>query len=509
VDESLTVLEIRRGEPAGSKNIASLVFLSVHPEAMSHETALYQSDFTGLAMTLLEKRDGIVAGFFNGADGDISVRWKLQNRNEAVKLAGDLVKALDALPPGEALDPDLRILVARAEIQANPYPGSESAGWRMSPLYTPKRPRLPLAATPLFGVATVGGAEDARTPLFDLGWKPGVRRKPREGQGVKVGAFESVLLPGINLTTFIAPSCYYPESFSVSLVSFAGKTPMSFSVLPGELTRTTWWRMRKLLEKEFPALGPVIPIGLANDYIVYVTTPEEYAAQGYEGASNIFGPSTGDVLSQVSHELGKGLHPPVTSRRRVPERRFYPEWKKESFGPEWLGVAYSQPDDCLEPLIVDDKNESDRHWKNAPYRHWPRFEWREPETDLWGAAARRWVSIVRESGEVLEDEAVGNLLTVYRNPPAKDAAARTRLRHAHPRYSLAGVRHKPVERTRLEKDDSPRWAAIWLWPATVNRNEKFYFSVALGDHPPFCSVPFTIEEVENCPSPVIKDRACP
>ncbi len=508
VDESLTVLEIHRGEPGDSKHIASLVFLSVHPEAMSHETALYQSDFTGLAMTLLEKRDGIVAGFFNGADGDISVRWKLQNRNEAVKFAGDLVRALDALPPGEPLDPDLRVLVARAEILANPYSRSESAGWRMSPLYSPKRRRLPLAATPLFGVATVGGGEDARTPLFDLGWKPGVRREPREGQGVKVGAFESVLLPGINLTTFIAPSCYYPESFSVSLVSLTGKTPMSFSVLPGELTRTMWRRIQKRLEKEFPSLGPVVPIGLANDYIVYVTTPEEYAAQGYEGASNIFGPSTGDVLGHVSCDLARGLHPPVTSRRRIPERRFYPDWEKKSFGPEWLGIAYSKSDDELEPLIVDDKNESDRHWKNVPYRHWPRFEWREPETDLWGAAARRWVSIVREAtGQVLEDEDAGDLLTVYRNPPGGDTPAWTRLRHAHPRYSLAGVRHKPVERTRLEKDGSPRWAAIWLWPASVDRNEKFSFSVVLGDGPPFCSVPFTIEEVENRPSPVIEERA--
>ena len=187
VDESLTVLEVHREEAGDSRHMASLVFLSVHPEAMSHETALYQSDFTGLAMTRLERRDGIVAGFFNGADGDISVRWKLQNRNEAVRFADCLVGAIDGLPAGQPLDPDLRVLVARYDIPANPYSGSGSAGWCTSSPDSQERPRLCLAATPLFGVATVGGGEDARTPLFDLGWKPGVRTLPREGRESRSG----------------------------------------------------------------------------------------------------------------------------------------------------------------------------------------------------------------------------------------------------------------------------------------------------------------------------------
>jgi len=512
VDESLTVLEVHRdGEAEDSRHVASLVFLSVHPEAMSHETALYQSDFTGLAMTTLERRDNIVAGFFNGADGDISVRWNRQNRNEAVGFAGDLVQAIDDLPPGRPLDPDLRVLAARAEILANPYSDSGFTGWCTNPHSGPERSRLCLAATPIFGVATVGGGEDARTSLFDLGWKPGVRTQPREGQGVKVGAFESVLLPGINLTSFVAPSCYYPESFSVSLVSFgSGTTPVSFSVLPGELTRAMWWRVRKALEQKFSALGHVVPIGLANDYIAYVTTPEEYGAQGYEGASDIFGPSTGDVLREVSCELAQRLQPPVPSRRRVPERRFYPDWKTVSFGPEWLGVAYDDPDEGLEPLIADDKEELERHWKDVPYRHWPRFEWREPDGDVWKAAANRSVRIVRAAtGAVLEDEAAGNLLTVYRNPPASGSAARTLLRPAHPKYVLRGSRYRPAKKTKGGKGGPASWVAIWLWTAAANRDEEYSFSVTLPDNSRVCSEPFTIRSVENRRFPTVGPRLCP
>ena len=384
-----------------------------------------------------------------------------------------------------------------------PIPAPSPAAGARAPR-TP-RPRLCLASTPLFGVATVGGGEDARTSLFDLGWKPGVRGLPREGQGVKVGAFESVLVPGVNLTTFVAPSCYYPESFSVSLVSLRGEgTAVSFSVLPAELTRTMWWRVRKRLEEKFPSLGHIVPIGLANDYIVYVTTSEEYAAQGYEGASDIFGPSTGDVLREISCDLAQNLHPPVTSERRIAGRRFYPDWETVSFGPEWLGVAYSDFDEGLEPLIVDDRDEQNRHWRDVPYRHWPRFEWCEEGIEIWGATARRSVTIVRDAtGEILEDEADGNLLTVYRNPPAGDATARMLLFPAHPKYVLRGPRHRPMTRARNGKETGHCWAAIWLWPAGANRTEMLYFSVALDGGPFFRSAPFTIQDIESGLAPPI------
>jgi hypothetical protein len=38
-------------------------------------------------------------------------------------------------------------------------------------------------------------------------------------------------------------------------------TALSFSVLPAELTRTLWWRVRKRLEREFSSLGRIVPIG--------------------------------------------------------------------------------------------------------------------------------------------------------------------------------------------------------------------------------------------------------
>ncbi len=41
--------------------------------------------------------------------------------------------------------------------------------------------------------------------------------------------------------------------------------------------------------------------GLTNTYSSYITTREEYAAQRYEAASTIFGPSTLDAYIQANH----------------------------------------------------------------------------------------------------------------------------------------------------------------------------------------------------------------
>ena len=51
----------------------------------------------------------------------------------------------------------------------------------------------------------------------------------------------------------------------------------------------------------------VIVTGLANGYAGYVTTPEEYAAQRYEGASTLYGQNTLGAYAQCLCELTKDV----------------------------------------------------------------------------------------------------------------------------------------------------------------------------------------------------------
>ena len=74
VDPRLTVLEIQRG--AGGKTIGVLAFFAAHPTVLQPDSPINSSDFSGVAVRALERHynDGLVAGFFNGADGDIHMR---------------------------------------------------------------------------------------------------------------------------------------------------------------------------------------------------------------------------------------------------------------------------------------------------------------------------------------------------------------------------------------------------------------------------------------------------
>lgn len=66
-------------------------------------------------------------------------------------------------------------------------------------------------------------------------------------------------------------------------------------IMPGELTTMAGRRMRDAVRTALIAKGVigqdayVVIAGPANTYAHYVTTPEEYSVQRYEGASTIFG----------------------------------------------------------------------------------------------------------------------------------------------------------------------------------------------------------------------------
>ncbi len=518
VDERVAVLEIHRiadpGKP--SEHVASMVFLSVHPEAMSHETELNQSDFTGLAMALLERRDPekFVAGFFNGADGDISVRWDEQNRNEAVRFADSLrkvVESLEAKEPAVKFNTPPAIAVARYEISSNCYftedPGSRNhySPWCLPGPADGQGQRLCLAGEPMYGAATLGGAEDAQSPMYDLGWRIGARTTPWDVQGVKREAFEAAFLP-INLTFLVAHPCFYAETIPLSFVRWQGEgdARLSFAVLPGELTRTAWWRIERALKEQSP--GRTLPVGLANEYIGYVATREEYGAQAYEGSSTIYGPYSAEVLQAKLLDLSgaSSLHKPVGKDTAVEPALFYPERSGagRSFGPEIdeMKAAHGDPDESLENLILDADG--------LPERHWPRFRWSEVGIDDWIASTRRVEILTSGSARPADDDTGGKILTVYINPT--DLTAHEPKATLHLLANLGIL--KALAKSGTQSSPKQRqWSAIWLAPKGGNEKEMYLFSVTLADqgHTRICSEQFNPTRVLAQPAAFLKPAPCP
>lgn len=75
--------------------------------------------------------------------------------------------------------------------------------------------------------------------------------------------------------------------------------------LPWEVTTMSARRLRKTVLDELAPAGvdTVIVAGLTNDFIHYLTTREEYAAQQYEGGSSVFGPWQLAAVQQESRKL--------------------------------------------------------------------------------------------------------------------------------------------------------------------------------------------------------------
>jgi hypothetical protein len=406
----------------------------------------------------------VVAGFFNGAEGDVSPRWLRQDREDAERLGGLLadsvertlaVAALAAPGDGQA---DVTVDVLSDAFRVNP-PGPEAQD---------------LASSPEFGVGSIGGAEDGRTALEHFGWHSGVSGPPRPGQGVKVPALDLPSLPllkALRPTHLLAPAAAFPSLLPVSIVRLG---PIAIGTIPVEMTTTMGRRLRAALQK-IEAPRAFVLVGLANEYLSYVTTPEEYEAQEYEGASTIFGPKTGPVIEHFLEILAaRSPRQPAA----VPAARFEAGPPAAvPFGPSMPGLSRSSFDEGLEALMPDETG----RLAARP----PRFQWDESPRDDWTATARRIT--------ILEETASGFV-------PRRDVLGVDDDRGVH---LLTVLVDGADEKMR-------RWGAVWLVPRETPADRRFVFKVEPTEGPAVCSAPFDLKTVPStAPTAPVSKGACP
>jgi neutral ceramidase len=272
-------------EAAGGRTIAVAGFFAMHPTAMPNKTELYHGDVFGVATTRAQARlgEGVVA-LFNGAQGDVSPHWDPQGRPSTVGLGqalGDaLVEALDE--PGHEVTGHIEVAFAWRPIANQRFTDAEGHEQRTG------RRAIP-------GKGQFGGAEDGRTRLYDRGWHEGVRRRrPRSnGQGTKRHA-----LPW-PLSMTVPPRGMTPREVPLGVVRLGD---VALVTLPGEHTTIMGQRIGDAVAAALPGEPDVLEVGLAGAYLSYLTTPQEYALQHYEGASMLYGEQAGML---VAHHLGQ------------------------------------------------------------------------------------------------------------------------------------------------------------------------------------------------------------
>lgn len=126
------------------------------------------------------------------------------------------------------------------------------------------------------GVPFLTGSEEGRGPLFD------VTKTPLEGVRAPV---ELVAGHGHKA---IVPVGQFPRAVPLMTVRVGDRIIAS---LPGEPTKEAGERVKAAVLARSASAGvqKVVISGLANEYINYITTPEEYDRQHYEGASTMYG----------------------------------------------------------------------------------------------------------------------------------------------------------------------------------------------------------------------------
>jgi neutral ceramidase len=210
-----------------------------------------------------------------------------------------------------------------------------------------------LCSRPVVGNALTAGAEDGQTPVlrwlpfFHEGWATSRWFFTGSCQGHKRhigGIFQPLVLKKKD----------FPHDlfFQVIRVGDVVLVP-----LPFEVTCQAGRRISRAVARETgDGSGRVVVISCANGYFGYVTTPEEYSRQHYEGGHTLYGPNTASFLEQHAAALAAAMAKEkirdvpeewafdLTTAAYFPERKACPDKREEITKP-----AFSQGGDNVEP----------------------------------------------------------------------------------------------------------------------------------------------------------------
>jgi len=372
-------VEIVEFKDATNTRIASAVFLAAHATVLSATSEIFSGDLFGAAATLVEQErvEGCsdygapVVALFNGAQGDVSPTWEHRNRFELVN---------------EDASKELGLAVRLARFICNKEPVATASEVAHEPLKTrfswlnleeplsanehgcdPRHERCTELA-PLSGIPSAGGAQDGRTFFYELGLREGLRSDSRLQHGRKVLALNAL---GVEwpISSKLSPAGSSPKKIPLGIYQMGD---LALVPLPGEFTTIMGGRIRTAVkealegEAETTDEKHVLLIGLANGHVSYVTTPEEYDAQFYEGAQNLYGAATGPVIQKEILKLVSSSEP---GTRVKGESFVYENGECRVSLPRDAGLPGYDADDGLQSILMDLKSEF-RAKRDFPQQCW-------------------------------------------------------------------------------------------------------------------------------------------
>ncbi len=384
VDPRLHVLRV---DGADGRPISASVIYGIHGTSVSSKTPDYNADLW--AHTVATLRAGIaaetgvqtvVAGI-QGTHADTTPAMGPDGHAhaEAQRIGSALGDA--ALDRWRALEADLSVSLPLG------------VALREVDLATPSRSGIRLAARPAVGAALLAGAIENSTPVVASlpGIKPGhPRTTPRGDHGHKRTV-------GGRLQRLTLPPNLFPRHAPLHVLRI-GTT--AIVATPFETTTESGRRMADAVLGELADSGvdTIAVTSIANSYFGYVTTPEEYALQYYEGGHTLFGPNTlpylTDELVGLAAEVAEGgatqdVASPRTFDLKIKRFLARPNGirpRRIVAEPTWVDAA--DPGPCWEVQWSD----------SSPGA----LSWHEPLVAVQEEIGDGWETIVTDSSPMLE-----------------------------------------------------------------------------------------------------------
>jgi neutral ceramidase len=213
-----------------------------------------------------------------------------------------------------------------------------------------------LPRRPAIGMALVAGAKENETPVLGRLWgfrAGSPRRRHHRHHGTKRVLF------GHFFQRLYLPLSGFPRVIPLQLLRIGDSAVVG---VPFEVTMGAGRRFEAAVKASLDGSGVkrVIVSSVANEYFGYVTTPDEYALQFYEGGHTLYGPQTQPFLEAHLSRLAAetitdgGVHDPL-GRRDFDLRlgRFMPEAGDGEPG----GRTIAGP-----PQFVDMSADQDAYW---------------------------------------------------------------------------------------------------------------------------------------------------
>jgi neutral ceramidase len=375
-------LHLLRVDGAAGDPIAATVVFSVHGTGISFHTREYNADVWAYIVDAMANRldARTVIGTIEGTHADVApaIRPGLAGHIEAKRIghgigarAADLYDTL-----GDRLTSAVEL----------------GCGFREVDLATEREiDSVKLPRRPAVGAALVAGATENTTPVISLlpPFRPGM---PKPAWGRTDEHAQKWVIGSRWGQPLVVPLAHFPHVIPVQVLRVGAHTIVG---LPFEVTTESGRRIAATVGD-----GKVIVSSVANEYTGYVTTPEEYARQYYEGGHTLYGPNTLAFLAAHSARLARDVAAGSVVSDPVPERSFDVKVRQYYAAPTHEPVTRRF---LTAARFTDPTKTEDAFWE---------IEWLDvaPGDLAWHEPL---VSIVDEAGATVADDQRGRIDVTY------------------------------------------------------------------------------------------------